>query len=96
MMVLIQILEFMMSIVKTTLSLTDIDRKWIDTVIASGEYVSNSEYIRSLIKEDRKKHSKIEYIRTKLDEAEKMGFTSQTKEEIRAEFKQRLKDSGEL
>jgi antitoxin ParD1/3/4 len=75
-----------MSVVKTTLSLTEQDRKFMDAVIASGEYVSSSEYVRSLIRKDKEQRTEtpaeIQAIRAKLIEAEKRGFTDMSVDEI--------------
>jgi len=75
-----------MAVVKTTLSLTDHDRKWMDGIISSGEYVSISEYVRNLIRKDKEQRSEtpaeIAAIRAKLIEAEQSGFTDMTVDEI--------------
>lgn len=89
-----------MAIVKTTLSLTDQDRKWMAGVISSGEFVSNSEYIRNLIRKDKEQRvespAEIAYIRAKLIAAEKSGFTKLGRDEILAEFKDRLQNNGKI
>ncbi len=82
-----------MAIVKTTLSLTDHDRRWMDNIILSGEYVSNSEYVRNLIRRDKEQRSKIvaetEAIRMKLIAAEQSGFTTNNPAEILAGIKEK-------
>ena len=89
-----------MTIVKTTLSLTNQDRQWIDGIIASGEYVSNSEYIRTLIRKDKEQRienqSDIAYIRAKLLKSEQSGFINKDRHKILAGFKDRLRSNGEL
>ena len=89
-----------MAIIKTTLSLTDLDRKWMDGIIASGEYVSNSEYVRSLIRRDRERRiespAEIEAIRAALIEGEESGISDRTPDDIRAAVKKRLRDNGQL
>ncbi len=80
-----------MAIVKTTLSLTDHGRQWMDGIIASGEYVSNSEYIRALIRRDKERRiestAEIELIRAKLIKAEQSGFTNKNRDEILARIR---------
>ncbi len=75
-----------MAIVKTTLSLSELDREWMKDLVASGEFVSNSEYVRNLIRRDKEQRTEtpteIRAIRTKLAEAEKSGFTNMTVDEI--------------
>ena len=83
-------------IVKTTLSLTDLDRKWVEGMIASGEYVSISEYVRNLIPKDQEQRSGIEFIRTRLIKAEQSGFIDQGRDEILAELKSELRRDGKL
>ncbi len=85
-----------MAIVKTTLSLTDLDRKWMNEIISSGEYVSSSEYVRNLIRRDKEQRTEIEAIRTRLIKAEKNGFIDQTRDEILTEFKDKLRHNGKL
>lgn len=87
-------------IVKTTVSLTEHDRRWMDGVIASGEYVSNSEYIRNLIRKDKEQRietpTEIAYIRAKLMKSEQSGFIDKDRHEILAGFKDRLRENEEL
>ncbi len=85
-----------MAVVKTTLSLTDLDRKWMDTIIASGEYVSSSEYVRTLIRKDKEQRAARDTIRAKLIKAEQSGFTDMTREEILAQSKEALRRNGEV
>jgi len=85
-----------MAIVKTTLSLTDLDRQWMDEIIARGEYVSSSEYVRNLIRRDKEHRTELEAIRAKLIRAEQSGFTNMTRDEILAQSKDELRRNGEL
>ncbi len=85
-----------MATIKTTLSLTNLDRNWMSSIIASGEFVSSSEYVRALIRNDKEKRSEIDQIRAKLIKAEKSGYTSLSREEILSELKEELRSNGEL
>ena len=89
-----------MAVIKTTLSLTDHDRKWMDGIISSGEYVSNSEYVRSLIRRDKERRietpEEVAYIRARLIKAEQSGFTDLGRDEILAESKDKLRKNGKL
>ena len=88
-----------MPVVKTTLSLTDQDRKFMDGVIASGEFVSNSEYVRNLIRKDKERRieprPEIEHIRTKLiaseKSVEKQGWVDKTPAEMLQGFKEKAR-----
>lgn len=89
-----------MTIIKTTLSLTNQDRQWMDGIIASGEYVSNSDYIHALIRKDKEQRmetqSEITYLRAKLLKSEQSGFIDKDRHEILAGFKNKLRANGEL
>ncbi len=93
-----------MAVVKTTLSLTDQDRNFMDGIITSGEFVSNSEYVRNLIRNDREKRiespTTIEYIRAHLIASEKSvkeyGWVNKTPEEMLDGFKQKAQHDGKL
>ncbi|PXW89100.1 antitoxin ParD1/3/4 [Nitrosomonas sp. Nm84] len=89
-----------MAIVKTTLSLTDQDRQWMNEIIASGEYVSNSEYVRNLIRRDKEQRTEspaeIKLIRAKLIKAEQSGFTNKNRDEILADIKEKARRDGVL
>lgn len=49
--------------------------------------MSKSEVINDLIRQARKQHQAIDWIRAKLDKAEQSGFTNETKAEIKAQAK---------
>ena len=85
-----------MTAIKTTLTLSDLDRRWMDELVSNGEFLSNSEYIRSLIRKDKESRAEIEMIRARLEKAETSGFTTQTPEEILAEIKEELRRDGVL
>ncbi|MCY4426435.1 MAG: type II toxin-antitoxin system ParD family antitoxin [Halieaceae bacterium] len=89
-----------MTIVKTTISLTDQDRRWMDGLVESGEYVSNSEYVRNLIRQDRTQRrenpAEIEAIRAQLIKAEQGGLTDLNRNEVLAGIKQRARADGAL
>jgi len=89
-----------MAIVKTTLSLTDQDRQWMNGVISSGEFVSNSEYVRALIRRDKERRmetpEEIAYIRARLLASEQSGFTDLDRDQILAESKRLLHNNGGL
>ncbi len=93
-----------MSIVKTTLSLTDQDREWMASLINNGEFVSHSEYVRSLIRQDKAQRletpEQIEAIRAKLIAAEKSveqhGWVKKTPKEMLNGFKEKARRDGKI
>ena len=82
--------------VRQSISLTTPNDNWLNSLVESEEYSSKSEVVNDLIRKARDQQSEIELIRARLIKAENSGFTSQTIEEIRAEFKEELRRNGEL
>jgi len=62
-----------MSAVCKTITITDEQDKWITAQINAGEFTSDSEYIRDLIRRDQARYAGIEKIRGALIEAEQSG-----------------------
>jgi antitoxin ParD1/3/4 len=85
-----------MVMVKKTYSITETLNQYVGLRIKSGEYATDSEYVRDLIRRDQQENKEISYIRSKLIKAENSGFTNQSKEAILDEFKSELRTSGEL
>jgi antitoxin ParD1/3/4 len=63
---------------------------WLKSQVDSEEYSSKSELVNDLIRQARKQQAQIDWIRTKLDKAEKSGFTTDTKEQILKQSKDLL------
>jgi len=82
--------------VKKTYSITETLNHYVKERVESGEYATDSEYLRELIRRDQSDNQEIAYIRARLIKAEGSGFTDQTKEEMLAEFKAELRDDGKL
>jgi antitoxin ParD1/3/4 len=76
-----------MPMVKKTYSITETLNHYVKERVESGEYATDSEYLRELIRRDQSDNQEIAYIRARLIKAEESGFTDQTKEEMLADFK---------
>ena len=85
-----------MAMVKKTYSITETLDQYVGQRIKSGEYATDSEYVRELIRRDQQENKEISYIRSKLIKAENSGFTDQSKKAILDEFKNELRTNGEL
>ncbi|MCG7996596.1 MAG: type II toxin-antitoxin system ParD family antitoxin [Candidatus Thiodiazotropha taylori] len=85
-----------MPIVKRTYSITEKLDQYVKDRVGSGEYASDSEYLRELIRRDQDENKEIAYIRSKLIKAEQSGFTDKNKDQILAEIKERAKTNGKL
>ena len=75
---------------RQSISLTEPNDKWLKSQVENKEYSSKSELINDLIRQARKQQAQVEWIRDKLDLAEKSGFTSNSKEQTLKESKSQL------
>ncbi len=82
---------------RQSISLTSPNDQWLKAQLSSEEYSSKSEIVNDLIRQARNREEAIENIRTKLIKAEQSGFIEDVDpKEMLAEFKNRLKQNGEL
>lgn len=65
--------------------------EWLKQQIANEEFTSKSEAVNYLIKQAREHDEYVEFVRMKLDRAEKSGFSTKTKEELLADIKKKYK-----
>ena len=75
---------------RQSISFTKPNDEWLKSQVASEEYSSKSELVNDLIRQARKQHVQIDWIRAKLDKSEKSGFTEDTKEQILKQSKNPL------
>lgn len=75
---------------RQSISFTDPNDEWLKTQVDNKEYASKSELVNDLIRQARKQHSQIDWIRTKLEQAENSGFTNDGKEQILKQSKSLL------
>ena len=85
-----------MPMVKKTYSITETLDQYVKGRIQSGEYATDSEYFRELIRRNLEEKKEIAYIRSKLIKAEQSGFTDKDRDQILKEIKDELKANGEL
>ncbi|MEW8223149.1 MAG: type II toxin-antitoxin system ParD family antitoxin [Candidatus Thiodiazotropha taylori] len=85
-----------MPMVKRTYSITEKLDQHVKDRVGSGDYASDSEYLRELIRRDQDENKETAYIRSKLIKAEQSGFTDKNKDQILAEIKERAKTNGKL
>jgi len=72
---------------RQSISFTEPNDKWLKSQVASKEYASKSELVNDLIRQARKQQRQIDWIHSRLEQAEKSGFTKDTKSQILAESK---------
>jgi antitoxin ParD1/3/4 len=75
---------------RQSISFTQPNDDWLKSQVESQEYSTKSELVNDLIRQARKQQVQIDWIRTKLDKAEKSGFTTDNKNQILAQSKSLL------
>lgn len=75
---------------RQSISFTEPNDEWLKRQIESKEYSSKSELVNDLIRQARNQQKEIDWIRLKLEAAERNGFTNDSKDDILNESKSRL------
>jgi antitoxin ParD1/3/4 len=76
---------------RQSITLAKQNDEWLKAQVAEEEFTSKSEVINYLIKKARSQEEYYEFVRNKIEKAEKSGFAKkQTREEMLAEFKKNL------
>ncbi|WP_323757271.1 ribbon-helix-helix domain-containing protein [Roseivirga sp.] len=75
---------------RQSISFTKPNDEWLKAQVDSNEYSSKSELVNDLIRQARKQQTQIDWIKSKIEKAEKSGFTSDSKEQILAQSKSLL------
>ena len=75
---------------RQSISFTEPNDEWLKAQVDNKEYSSKSELVNDLIRQARKQQVQIDWIRAKLDKAEKSGFTSDSNEQILKQSKSLL------
>lgn len=75
---------------RQSISFTEPNDNWLKSQLDSKEYTSKSELVNDLIRQARQQQSQVDWIRLKLEKAEKSGFTSDSQSEILKDSKGRI------
>lgn len=75
---------------RQSISFTEPNDDWLKAQIESKEYSSKSELVNDLIRQARQQQAQIDWISSKLERAEKSGFTSDSKKQILVQSKSLL------
>jgi antitoxin ParD1/3/4 len=75
---------------RQSISFTQPNDEWLKSQVDNQEYSSKSELVNDLIRQARKQQRQIDWISSKIEQAEKSGFTSDSKEDILAQSKSLL------
>lgn len=63
---------------RQSVTITPPNDAWLSAQVESEEYTSKSDVINTLIRKERARQERIEYIRSRLIEAEQSGFVEDT------------------
>jgi antitoxin ParD1/3/4 len=75
---------------RQSISFTEPNDTWLKSQVDTKEYSSKSELVNDLIRQARNQQREIDWIRVKLEQAEKNGFTDDSMAQILAESKSLL------
>jgi len=78
------------SMSRQSISLTEPNDEWLKSQVATKEYSSKSELVNDLIRQARNQQKQIDWIRLKLEKAEKSGFTTDNQAQILKQSKDLL------
>jgi len=67
---------------RLSISFTEPNDEWLNEQVDSKEYSSKSDIVNDLVRQARKQQREIDWIRMKLEKAEKSGFTTESRLEI--------------
>lgn len=75
---------------RQSISLTEPNDKWLKSQIENKEYSSKSELVNDLIRQARNQQKQVDWIKLKLETAERSGFTNESQKDILKASKQML------
>jgi antitoxin ParD1/3/4 len=85
-----------MAVVRKTVTVTAQQDKWIKAQIESGYFTNDSEYLRSLIRQDQASSAKSLNLKQALKEGLESGIGEKNLPEIMREVEKKMKADGRL
>ena len=85
-----------MGTVRKTVVLTDQQERWIKAQVAAGEFASDSEYIRELVRRDQEENRKLQSLKSAIQKGLDSGVSNKTVPQIMEEVETRLRANGRL
>ncbi len=85
-----------MATIRKTISFTDQHDAWIKSRITSGDYASDSEYVRDLIRRDQQEHEKYMTLKAALIAGLESGVSERSAKDIMQDVEKKLRDNGQL
>lgn len=81
---------------RQSISFTKPNDEWLKAQVQSEEYMSKSELVNDLIRQAREQQKEVDWLRAKLINAERKGFTNMSSAEILRQSKEELRKNGTL
>ncbi len=75
---------------RQSITFTKPNDEWLKSQVSSEEYTSKSELVNDLVRQARKQQRQIDWIKARLESAEKSGFTDDSQNEILKQAKDLL------
>jgi len=75
---------------RQSITFTKPNDEWLKSQVSSEEYTSKSELVNDLVRQARKQQRQIDWIKARLESAEKSGFTDDGQNEILKQAKDLL------
>ena len=85
-----------MGTVRKTVTLTDQQDRWIRVRTVAGDFASDSEYIRELIRRDQEESIKLQALKCAIQDGLDSGVSDKTVPQIMEEVEARLRADGRL
>ncbi|MBI1287848.1 MAG: type II toxin-antitoxin system ParD family antitoxin [Flavobacteriales bacterium] len=85
-----------MATIRKSITFTDTLSNWMQSLVASGEYANESEYVRELVRKDREKNAKLLALREAIDEGLKSGVSPRSVTDILTAKEAQLRKDGRL
>jgi len=85
-----------MGTVRKTVTFTDQQDKWIKAQIVAGEFTNDSEYLRSLVRQDQSKNVKYQALKVAIRKGVDSGISETTIPDIMKEVEDSMRKDGRL
>ena len=85
-----------MAMVKRSFSITGQHDSWVKARVGTGEYATDSEFVRDLIRRDQEQNAKFQALKQAIQEGLDSGVSETTVPQIMDEVEARLKADGRL
>ena len=85
-----------MRTVRKSVTLTDQQDRWVTMRTADGDFTSDSEYIRELIRRDQEESIKLQALKSAIQEGLESGVSDKTVPQVMEEIEARLRADDRL